>query len=119
MTLFKVNAYKLPKINKIKFLMFFLGIIFPIALIIFAAYYFGFLFGDGEFKDPCKSLTEKGTCNGKKGCEWFDKKENCKITQKCTKVNSQQECSEGCVWDTSIKRYNSNLYGLCVPVFEN
>lgn len=110
---------KVLKINKLNFFMVFLGVVFPIALIIGAAYYFGFLTGSSEFKDPCKVLTDKENCNGKKGCLWFDKKENCKMTQKCTKVNSQQECSEGCVWDTSIKRYNSNLYGLCVPVFEN
>ena len=109
---------KVLKINKLKIFMVFLGVVFPILLIISAAYYFGFLTGSTEFNDPCKKLSDMENCNGKKGCLWHEKKENCKMTDKCTKVKSQQECSEGCVWNTSIKRYNSNLYGLCVPIFE-
>ena len=108
-----------PRLRKVKVFMFFLGVLFPVLLIVVVALHLGFIGGANEFADPCKELSKEGSCGKKKGCMWEPTSERCKLDSQCTKVNAQQECSEGCAWDASIKRYNSNLYGLCVPLFED
>ena len=108
---------RLPKMRKLKIVMFTIAVIFPLLIILFTALYMGFLGSHGEFSDPCKIVSKQDTCDDKTGCIWDTNSSRCKLDSKCTNINSQQACSEGCVWDASIKRYNSNLYGLCVPLF--
>ena len=92
-----------------------IGILFPIAAIGLAAWYFGFLYGEKNFKDPCNKLPSEDKCENLDGCKWSPKYKGCRMDSTCTDVTAQQDCGAGCHWDATIKRYNSNLYGLCRP----
>ena len=108
--------YSLKKLNIKKFIVVFVLIIIPFILIYAASVYLGY-FEDSTFVNPCTSNVEKEKCTNIKGCEWYNDTKKCVMDSKCTSIHSQQNCAEGCTWDPHIKRYNSNIYGLCRPDF--
>ena len=107
----------LQTLNKIDLLSGFLLILFPFFLIFLVAWHLGFIFGTPEFEDPCKGIDKKEACDLKPGCEYQDDRKRCVMDSSCIKIRSQQDCGQGCTWDPLVKRYNSNLYGLCRPDF--
>ena len=107
----------LQTLNKTQLLSGFMIICFPFFLIFLVAWHLGFILGGTEFEDPCKGIETKESCNLKSGCEYQDKRKRCVMDSSCIKIRSQQDCGQGCTWDPLVKRYNSNLYGLCRPDF--
>ncbi len=90
-------------------------ILLPFTIILFFAWYFGFFLStDQDFNDPCVSNHSKKLCDTDKECIWNNKSLSCRLDSKCNGA-AQQECGEGCHWDASVKRPNSNLYGICRP----
>ena len=103
--------------NKRQLCLGFLTLIMPFFLIFLVARHLGFILGEPEFKDPCKGIPTKEKCQTKKGCEFQTERNRCVMDSSCIKIRSQQDCGQGCTWDPLVKRYNSNLYGLCRPDF--
>jgi len=92
-------------------------ILLPIVAIFLSAWYLGFIFTDGVFVDICVKNTDEKGCTAIKGCEWKKDDKRCVMSTSCTDIRSQQNCAEGCTWDPQVRRYNSNIYGLCRPDF--
>lgn len=90
-------------------------ILLPFIIILFFAWYFGFILSSvQDFKDPCVSNYSQNLCDADKQCSWNNKSLSCSLDSKCNGA-AQQDCGEGCHWDASVKRPNSNLYGICRP----
>lgn len=104
------------KIPTTKWMVLAVMVLIPIVSIAIAAWYLGFLAETNNFRDPCLGNYSESTCEQEKGCLWNEKAFSCNLKSKCTGA-AQQNCGEGCHWDATIKRPNSNLYGLCRPAF--
>jgi len=106
----------IKKLNVQNIIVFMIVFSFPFFILYIAAWHLGY-FKDDVFIDPCVAKVKKGECISLEGCEWLDKTQRCVMKRECTNIRSQQACSEGCTWDPHVRRYNSNLYGLCRPDF--
>ena len=89
-------------------------LLLPFLFILWGAWYFGFLTTTLSFNDPCLESYSKELCIKNKMCSWEPTSFSCNLKSKCTGT-AQQNCGEGCHWDATIKRPNSNLYGVCRP----
>ena len=111
---------KIPQLKKINFNNIIIGIIlvvFPFVVIL-VAWYLGFIFTQNNvYIDLCKKNTDEKGCTAIKGCEWKKDRKMCIMDSLCTSIRSQQNCGEGCTWNPNVRRYNSNIYGLCRPDF--
>ena len=88
----------------------------PISIVMLSGWYFGFFTQVPAFKDPCLGNFSESTCVKNKMCGWNEKAFSCNLKSQCT-GSAQQNCGEGCHWDATQKRPNSNLYGICRPAF--
>jgi hypothetical protein len=91
-------------------------ILLPFVAILLSAWYLGF-FTDNDFVDICIKTTDEKGCTEIQGCDWKKDAKRCVMTASCTDIRSQQNCAEGCTWDPQVRRYDSNIYGLCRPDF--
>ena len=111
---------KNPQLKKINFKNIMISsiiVVLPFVVIFLFAWYLGFIFTQNVYEDLCiKNNNEKG-CTAIKGCEWKKSEKRCIMDTSCTNIRSQQNCGEGCTWDPNVRRYNSNIYGLCRPDF--